>query len=126
MRILLPVIAALALSACDTSPTQIGPGAKPSGTPTPTAPATPVKLPPSIAATKQYRCADNTLAFVEWYSDDLSASVKTDAKASAVRVVAPAVGDPMVGGGYSLKGGKGDASITFGSPAKPKGQRCHV
>jgi hypothetical protein len=127
MRILLPLAALVALSACDTKPTEIGPGAARTGaTPTPTAAATPIKLPPSIAASKQYRCADNSLALVEWYSDGLSASVKTDAKASPVRVEAPAAGEAMVGGGYSLKGTKDDANVTFASPAKPKGQRCHV
>jgi len=86
----------------------------------------PVVMPPSIAATKQYRCADGSLAFAEFYSDDLSASVKSEAKASAVRIVAPAKGEAMVGGGYSLKGTKADANIVFGTPTHPKPQKCHV
>ena len=83
-------------------------------------------VPPSIAASKQYRCVDNSLAFVDVYSDGTSASVRTTADGPATRIEAPAPGEAMVGGGYSLKGARTDVNITFASPAKPKGQRCHV
>lgn len=119
------------LSACDVQPTKVGPGASTSQTVRDDAEReararTPIKMPPSIAATKQFRCADNTLAFVEFYSDDRSASVKTDPKATAVRVEAPTAGQTMVAEGWSLKGGKADAKVVFSSPGHPKPQSCHV
>lgn len=127
MRIILLTAALAGLSACDMNPTEIGPGAERTSQSTPAAtPAKPVTLPPSIAASKQYRCADNSLALVEFYSDDLSASVRTSATGTPARVVAPAKGDTMVGGGYTLKGTKTDANVTFSSPDHPKAQRCHV
>lgn len=129
MRIILLTAAAMAgLTACDMKPTQVGPGAETqakSGA-TPEVPVKPVTLPPSISASKQFRCADNTLALVEFYSDDMSASVKTSATGAATKVTAPAKGETMVGGGYTLKGTKTDANVTFSSPDHPKTQRCHV
>ncbi len=126
--ILLPAIALTMLAACDVKPTEVGPGADDStgSSQAPAASATPVKLPPSIAASKQYRCADNSLALVEWYSDDLSASVRTKTDGTPQRVVAPAKGETMVGGGYQLKGLRTDANVMFATPAHPKLQKCHI
>lgn len=112
------------LSGCDDKPTVID--VRPRDTPEVTeALKKPVVLPPSISASKQYRCSDNTLAFVDFYSDARSASVRTDAKGAATRVSAERAGDPMTGGGYVLKGGKDDAKVTFTSPTH-KAQTCHV
>ena len=68
-----------------------------------------VVLPPSIQASKAYRCKDNSLIYVDWYSDS-SARVKK----SRQEVGAPAIpaGDP------SLTGDAKAASITY------KGQSC--
>ena len=37
----------------------------------------PVALPPSIIASKIYRCADNNVVYVDWLSDGKSANVQT-------------------------------------------------
>jgi len=115
------------LAACDAKPTEVGPGAGGQNV-VEKAPASriSVELPPSISASKQYRCADNSLAFVEFYSDGLSASVKTDPQDRSVRIVSPEAGKPMVAEGWSLKGGKDDAKITLQSPKHPKAMSCHV
>lgn len=127
MRIILLTAALAGLSACDTKPTEIGPGATRTKTDEiATTPSKPVTLPPSIAASKQYRCADGSLALVDYYSDDMSASVKTTAAGTPVKIVAPAKGGTMVGGGYSLKGSKTDGNVSFSSPEHPRPQRCHV
>jgi len=64
----------------------------------------PVELPPSVAASKTYRCADNSVVHVDWLSDGKSANVRTDA-GGTVQVVAPEAGQPMTGGtGYSVSG----------------------
>ncbi len=120
LRLLVPALALVALAACDVQPTKIGPGAETTPTPTPTGP--PIELPPAIAASRQYRCADNSLAFVEWFTGAKGALVRTERNAPAVRIE-PADG-AFAGGGYTLKGTKDDASVMFSSPGKAKPQRC--
>ena len=64
----------------------------------------PVVLPPSIAASKTYRCGDNSVVFVDWLSDNKSANVRTDATGSPTQVVAAEPGKPLTGSGFSLTG----------------------
>ncbi|MFL6746816.1 MAG: hypothetical protein ACJ8EO_12460, partial [Sphingomicrobium sp.] len=68
-----------------------------------------VKLPPSIQASKTYRCKDNSLVYIDWLSDG-TARVKKS-KDDFAGPVTPA-GDP------SLKGDAKAASITV------NGQSC--
>jgi hypothetical protein len=63
-----------------------------------------VKLPPSIQASKTYRCKDNSLVYIDWLSDG-TARVKKS-KEDFGGPVTPA-GDP------SLKGDAKAASITL-------------
>src|SRR5687768_8455614 len=73
----------------------------------------PVALPPSVAASKTYRCADNSVVHVDWLSDGKSANVRTDA-GGTVQVAAPEAGQPMSGGtGYSVSGTADAASVTI-------------
>ena len=60
--------------------------------------AAPVELPPAIAASKTYRCKDNSLIYVEWYSDG-SASVKADKAEAGTHIPAPKEGEksPLTG-----------------------------
>jgi hypothetical protein len=53
--------------------------------------AAPVTLPPAIAASKTYRCKDNSLLYVDWYSDG-SARVKASQDEAGTQVAAPAEG----------------------------------
>jgi hypothetical protein len=76
---------------------------------------TPVQLPPSIAASKTYRCADNSVIYVDWLSDNKSANVRTDPNGNPTHVTAAEAGKPMTGGSYSLSGSASSASVTFGS-----------
>ena len=48
-----------------------------------------VQLPPSITATKLYRCADNSVVTVDYLSDNKSANVKVGKDGSPVQVTAP-------------------------------------
>lgn len=71
----------------------------------------PVALPPSIASTKTYRCADNTLVQVDWMSDGKSANIRAGDKGT-VHVVAPEPGKDMTAeGGFALSGASGAASV---------------
>lgn len=69
----------------------------------------PVALPPSIASTKSYRCADNALIYIDWMSDG-SAHVKK--KADEIGGTAVPAGSP------DLKGDAKASSVTY------KGQSC--
>lgn len=55
----------------------------------------PIALPPSITATKSYRCGDNSLLYVDWLSDG-SARVKAS-KTDAGTVVPAGEGSPLTG-----------------------------
>jgi hypothetical protein len=114
----LAVVSFLALAACKPQPTTInqsdGDDMK-----TAVANAAPVTLPPSILATKTFRCADNAVVFVDFYSDNLSASLKTSKDGSPTLLKAPAAGQPMVAaGGFSLDGSATANTVKITVPGK--------
>ena len=76
--------------------------------------AAPVELPPAIAASKTYRCKDNSLLYIDWYSDG-SARVKTEKGTPGTEVPAPAEGVTS-----PLSGNAQGSSITY------SGKNCHV
>ena len=85
---------------------------------------TPVALPPSITASKIYRCADNQVVYVDWLSDGKSANVRTDKGGSPTQVTAPAAGKPMMAaGGYSVEGSASASSAKIAVPGHPA-QSC--
>ena len=103
---ILSLVAAAALAGCDNSDHTIvaGPGAndEPMNN-------VGVVLPPSIQASKAYRCKDNSLVYVDWLSDG-TARVKKDRNE---------VGTPtLTGEGNPLQGDAKAASITY------NGQSC--
>jgi hypothetical protein len=67
-----------------------------------------VVLPPSIQASKVYRCKDNSIVYIDWLSDG-SARVKKDRNE---------VGTSIAAGDAALKGDAKASSITF------NGQSC--
>ena len=69
---------------------------------------TPVALPPSITASKSYRCKDNNLIYVDWMSDGTARVKKTREEVGAT--VPP---------GNELKGDANAKSITY------NGQACN-
>ena len=73
----------------------------------------PIQLPPSITASKTYRCKDNSLLYIDWYSDG-SARVKKDRGELGTQVAAPAEGQP------SPLGSPQGTSVTH------EGKTCHV
>ena|SRR3982750_4175501 len=99
--------AAAALAGCNKSDHTIVTGG-PVGDDTNAAANANVPLPPSIAASKTYRCADNSVVYVDWMSDG-SAQLKK--KTGEVTATLPA-------GSPDLKGDSKSASVTY------KGQSC--
>ena len=75
-----------------------------------------VTLPPAIAAQKAYRCKDNSLIYVDWYSDG-SARVKNARNEAGTPVPAPA---PDATEPSPLNGSAAATSITY------NGKSCHV
>ena len=74
--------------------------------------AAPVVLPPAIAASHAYRCEDNSLLYVDWYSDG---TARVKAAQNELGTAVPAEDVATV-----LKGDAQSSSITHG------GKTCHV
>lgn len=52
--------------------------------------AAPVELPPSITASGTYRCADNTIIYVDFFGDNVAAAIRVEKEtALPIRVEAP-------------------------------------
>ena len=70
-----------------------------------------VVLPPSIRASKTYRCKDNSLVYIDWLSDGTAKVKKSKDDYTASAVQPGAEGSP-------LKGAATDATVTV------NGQSC--
>ena len=84
----------------------------------------PVALPPSVMASKIYRCADNKIVYVDWLSDGKSANVRTEQGGIPTQVTAAEAGKPMTAaGGYEVTGTSGASSAKIAIPGHPA-QSC--
>jgi len=98
--LIITLAAAAALAGCNSDHTIVaGPD---TGTPDNAAANGPVALPPSISASKSYRCKDNKLIYVDWMSDG-TAHVKKSRDE---------MGTPVTPGS-ELKGDSQSATITY-------------
>lgn len=81
----------LALAACNKTET---PAEGEAGTETAAAPAAPLEMPPAITASGTYRCADNTILYVDFLGKNEAADIRVAEKsATAIRVTAPTATD---------------------------------
>ena len=93
--------------------------------------AAPVELPPAIAASKTYRCKDNSLVQIDWLSQDKGAYVHGEGQAQThLKPAEPVEGQPastdlVAEGGYVLKGNATASSVTLTLPGKAS-QSCHA
>ena len=71
------LVAAAALAGCDQSDHNLSGNGPFDPNANLTNSSAPVTLPPSITAQKSYRCKDNSIVYVDWYSDG-SARLKKD------------------------------------------------
>jgi hypothetical protein len=84
----------------------------------------PVALPPSITASKIYRCADNKVVYVDWLSDNKTANVRTEQAGSPTLVTTAEPGKPMTAaGGYEVSGSAASATAKIAIPGHPS-QSC--
>ena len=114
----------LSLAGCNSQPTNIG-ADDPDDMKNQLATAKPVELPPSISTTKTYRCKDNSVLTVDFYSDGKSVGIhpKPDTRATVAK--ADAAGQPMktADGSYTVSGTASASSIDVTMPGKDK-QTC--
>jgi len=83
-----------------------------------------IQLPPSIVATKTYRCADNAVVTVNFMSDNKSATVVAEKGAAPVQVTTADPTKPMTAeGGYSVEGSPTSGSAKIAVPGHPA-QSC--
>ena len=123
-------LGAVALAACDPKPETIVAGERPDPMATELANAAPVELPPAIAASKTYRCKDNSLVRIDWLAQDKGANLRIgeDAALTQLRPAPPAAeggneAAPVAegftaDGGYVLKGNAQAATVDLTLPGK--------
>jgi hypothetical protein len=124
--LLISLVAAAALAGCNKESHTIVAGGEPAGDDINAVANANVELPPSIVASKIYRCADNKIVYVDWLSDKKSANVRTDKGGVPTQVTAAEPGKPMTAaGGYSVEGSAGGSSAKIGIPGHPA-QNCNA
>ena len=115
--LILTLVAAAALAGCNDENHNIVAHGPDDGTTSNAMANANIQLPPSIVATKTYRCADNKLVYVDWLSDNKSANVRTEQGGVPTLVTAAEPGKPMTGAaGYSVSGTPSAASATIAVP----------
>lgn len=112
------------LAGCGSKPTTIT-GSGPADTQAADiAAAPPVKLPPAMLASKTYRCKDNSIIYVDYFNDNVTANLHTKKDGTPIPLAAPAAGQPFAGGGYELTGQPDSNAVTFKSPSGS--QSCNI
>jgi hypothetical protein len=97
--LILAPVAMLALAACSKTETPAE-----SETAKVETPAAPIELPPSITSSATYRCADNTILYVDFLGENVAADIRVGDKTAAATRVAqapaatPAAGEPSAAG----------------------------
>lgn len=111
----LAIVAAAALAGCDQSDHNLTAQGPYDPQANAVADTSSVTLPPSIAASKTYRCKDNSLLYVDWYSDG-SARVKASPNEAGTLVPATpaeAAANATAAAPPPLQGTAESASITY-------------
>lgn len=107
------------LGACDREPEVINTNPDPMADEL--AAAGPVELPPPVVASHSYRCADNSVVFVDVLGDNKSANIRTSRDDLPTQVTAPEPGQPMTAEGFSLSGTGEEVQIAVDGG---EAQRC--
>lgn len=100
----------LALSACNSEPETIQ--ASPSDPQKEAlAKAAPKELPPSIQASRTYRCADNSLVYVDFYTNN-TAQLRTERRGTPTPLRTEGGDAPFIAEGYSVGANADRTNIT--------------
>lgn len=73
-----------------------------------------ITLPPAVKVSYVYRCADNSVIYVDFLSDDVTANLRTKQMGAITALKAPAAGKAFAGAGYEISGA--GSQITFKRP----------
>lgn len=110
--LLLALVATAALAGCNNNePVVVG---GPDDDPANQAPVTngPVELPPSIVASHAYRCRDNSLVYIDFFTNN-TAAIRTERGQPPVAMVTAEGGNPpYTGSGYSVSANADQISYT--------------
>ena len=90
----------LALSACNSEPETVGPADNDPQREA-LAKATPKELPPAIQASRTYRCQDNSLVYVDFFTNN-TARIRTTEGGTPTMLRAEGGNPPFVAEGYSV------------------------
>ena len=116
---LLAIVAAAALAGCNEDHTIVTGGPQEGNDANQVAAEANLTLPPSISASKIYRCADNDVVYVDWLSDGKSANIRPEKDSPPTQVTAAEPGKPMTAaGGYSLTGTPEAGSVRIAVPGQ--------
>ena len=114
---LLAASAALfALAGCNNDPVQINTVEADSNAPTTTLNAT--ELPPAVTASKIYRCADNSLFYVDFYNNNSAAIHRGSHDATPTMLTGTSASGPFTAAGQSVSGTGNNVTIN--------GKSCHT
>ena len=116
-NLLLLAVASAALVGCQKE--TIDPGAEKSERAAADAANAPkVVLPPSITATKIYRCKDNSVVYIDWLSDKMTANFRAEQTGTPIQLKSAFAGEAMIAEGHSLTGDAAATSIMLTRPGK--------
>ena len=73
--------------------------------------AAPVAPPPMVSASKTYRCSDNSLFYVDFYSDN-TATIRTEQTGTPTSLTSTNGQPPFTAEGYSVSGNGDNVRIT--------------
>jgi hypothetical protein len=103
--------ALLSLAACNSEPETVTAGtADPDAATLKEAP--PVELPPMVTASRTYRCKDNSLVYIDFFNDNVTANLRDKKDGQPVVLKAPEAGKPFVSDGYTLSGNGAEVELT--------------
>jgi hypothetical protein len=114
------VAALVALGGCNNKPTTITSNGPDDPQAAQLKDAKPVAPPPMIQASHTYRCADNSLVYVDFYTNN-TAAVRTQKGGTPTTLTADGGKPPYKGAGYSISGS--GTKVSFDAPGK-KSQTC--
>ncbi len=120
--LLIPFLAAAALAGCDSGGQTIVQNGPPDTMANELAAAPPVELPPAIAASKTYRCKDNSLVYIDWLSKNgqpAGANFRSERTGTPTQLKPGADGQPpFTAEGFSLTGTSAADTITLERPGQ--------
>ena len=113
LRAAAPILVACGLAACNSEPETINANFDPQAAEL--AKAKPVELPPAIQVSRTYRCKDNSLIYVDFYTNN-TAQFRTEKGGQATTLTAAEPGGAYTAEGHSVSGN--GPQVTISAPGK--------